>query len=74
MKIIDINNKEREALSIKRVTHQIPDAVKGGIATTKEYVEVIIIGKTGRKWTEWYPFEKFAVMNPKLVMKNADPI
>ena len=74
MKIIDINNKEREALSIKRVTHQIPDAIKGGIATTKEYVEAVIIGKTGRTWTEWYPFEKFAIMNPDLVIENANSI
>ena len=68
MKIIDINGKEREAVLIKRITHQIPDAVKGGIAATKEYVEVVIVGKTGRKWTEWYPLEKFVVMNPALVI------
>jgi len=68
MKIIDINGKEREALSIKRMTQQIPDAVNGGIATTKEYVEVVIIGQTGRTWTEWYPFEDFVVKNPDLVI------
>ena len=74
MKIIDINGKEREALSVKRITHQIPDVVKGGIATTKEYVEVIIIGRTSRQWTEWYPLEKFVVMNPTLVIENADSV
>ena len=68
MKIIDINGKEREALSAKRIAHQIPDAVKGGIAATKEYIEVVIQGKTGRIWVEWYPFERFAVMNPDLVI------
>jgi len=68
MKVIDINGKEREALSIKRIIQQIPDAVNGGIATTKEYIEVVIIGKTGRTWTEWYDFEKFVVMNPDLVI------
>ena len=66
MKIVDINGKEREALSVKQITQQIPDAVNGGIATTKEYIEVVIIGKTGRIWTEWYPFEKFCVMNAHL--------
>lgn len=56
-------------MSIKRMTQQIPDVVNGGIATTKEYVEVVIIGKTGRTWKEWYPLEKFVVMNPNLVIK-----
>ena len=68
MKVIDINGEEREVLSIKRMVQQIPDAVNGGIATTKEYIEVVIIGKTGRTWTEWYPFEQFVVLNPDLVI------
>ena len=67
-KIIDINGKERNVSSIKRITQQIPDAVNGGIATTKEYIEAVIIGQTGRTWKEWYPFEKFVVMNPNLVI------
>lgn len=74
MKIIDINNKEREALSVKRITHQIPDAVKGGIATTKEYAEVVIIGKTGRKWIEWYTLEEFVAINPNVVVENANRV
>lgn len=69
MKIIDINGKERNVKSVKRMTHQIPDAVNGGIATTQVFVEVVIIGRTGREWTEWYPFGKFAVMNPDLVVE-----
>ena len=68
MKIIDINGKERNVQSIKRITQQIPDAVKGGIATTREYIEVVIVGKTGRRWTEWYPFEQFVVLNPDVVI------
>jgi len=68
MEIVDINGKKRNALSAKKIAHQIPDAVNGGIATTKLYVEVIIIGCSGRTWKEWYPFEKFVVMNPELVI------
>jgi hypothetical protein len=64
MKIIDINGKEREVLSVKIITQQIQDAVNGGIATTKEYVEVVIKGKTGRVWKEWYPVEDFKRLNP----------
>lgn len=67
MRIVDINGKEREVVSIKRITQQIPDAVNGGIATTKEYIEVAIVGKT-RNWTEWYPLEQFVVKNPDAVI------
>jgi len=69
MKIIDINGKEREVLSVKRMTQQITDAVNGGVATTKEYVEVVIKGKTGRVWKEWYPIEDFKRYNPKVEVK-----
>jgi len=71
MKIVDINGKKREVLSIKKVTLQIPDRVNGGIATTKDYVEVVIQGKN-RTWTEWYPLEDFQSMNPDLVLDNAN--
>lgn len=63
MEIVDINGRKREALSLKRITQQIPDAINGGIATTKEYVEAEILGKTGRVWKEWYPLECFLAMN-----------
>jgi len=69
MKVIDVNGKIREVQSIKRITQQIPDAVNGGIATTKEYIEVVIVGKSGRRWVEWYPYEQFVVMNPEVVIK-----
>jgi len=64
MKIIDINGKEREVVSIKKINHQIRDAVHGGVFTTKEYVEVEVQGKTGRVWKEWYPIEDFRKLNP----------
>lgn len=64
MKIIDINGREREVISIKVVTEQIPDAINGGIAATKKFVEVVIKGRTGRTWKEWYPLEEFKEKNP----------
>jgi len=67
VEIIDINGKRRNVSSIKRKTVQILDAVNGGIATTKEYIEVAIVGKT-RNWTEWYTLEQFAVKNPDVVI------
>jgi len=67
VEIIDINGKKRTVSSIKRKTVQILDAVNGGIATTKEYIEVAIVGKT-RNWIEWYPLEHFVVKNPDAVI------
>ena len=65
MKIIDVNGREREAVSVKRVSHEIPDALHGGIAATAEYVEAEIQGRM-RIWTEWYPLEEFRTANPKV--------
>jgi len=67
--IIDVNGKTRTVLSIKKIAVPIPNAVTGDVFTTKEYVEVIIIGKSGRRWVEWYPYERFVVLNPKMVIK-----
>jgi len=69
MKVIDVNGKERDVASIKRMSQQIPDVVNGGIAAAKEYVEVEIIGRTGRRWKEWYPLEDFRKQNPDVVVK-----
>ena len=68
MDIIDINGKKRKVQSIKRMTQQIPDAVKGGIAATRIYIEVVIQGKTGRVWKEFYPLEDFERLNPNVVI------
>ena len=69
MRVVDVNGKERNAISVKKITTQIPDSVNGGIAATKEYVEVVIQGKTGRVWKEWYPIEDFRRKNPTVVIK-----
>lgn len=68
MKIIDINGKEREVLSIKRVAYEIRSALNGEPIGNREYVEVVIQGKTGRTWKEWYPIEDFKEKNPNIVI------
>ena len=67
MKITDVDGKEREVLSLKRITHQIPDAIGGGIATTSEYIEVVIKGNF-RNWTQWYPIAEFRKRNPTMMV------
>jgi len=68
MKVIDINGKEREVQSIKRITFPIRNAITGDTFSNREYIEVVIVGKTGRRWTEWYPYEQFVVLNPDVVI------
>ena len=68
MEIIDVNGTKRNADSIKKVVCKVHDAVNGVELTDKTYIEVRIVGRTGRVWTEWYPFEKFVVLNPNLVI------
>lgn len=67
MKIVDPEGKEREVLSIKRISHQVVDAIHKGQFIQTELVEVVIKGKT-RQWVNWYPLEKFAVANPDVVI------
>ena len=67
MKIVDMNGKEREALSLKIVSHQIPDAIGGGIAVVVQYVEAQVQGKHRKgTWIEWYPLVEFQINNPKI--------
>ena len=67
VKIIDLGGKEREVLLLKRITHQIPDVIGGGIAVASEYVEVVIKGNF-RVWTQWYPLAEFRERNPTVVI------
>ena len=71
MEIIDVNGTKRNAKSIKKVVCKVHDAINGDEFMDKTYIEAQIVGKTGRVWTEWYPFERFVVMNPNLVIENA---
>lgn len=67
MKIIDPEGKEREILSIKKISHQVVDAVHNGQFIQTELVEVMIQGRT-RRWVNWYPLEEFVRMNPTIVV------
>jgi hypothetical protein len=62
MKIIDENGKERSAVSLKKIKHNIPDKVNGGYLQ-EEFVEAMIEGKHGT-WKEWYHLPKFRQLNP----------
>lgn len=67
MKIIDINGKEREIVSIKRIVNQVSDAVHKGQYINAEYVEVAIKGKH-MTWKAWYPLTDFIDRNPDVVI------
>ena len=64
MKIIDENGKEREAISVKKIVHKIPDAINGGFIE-EEFVEAVIDGKRG-SWKEFYHLPKFKQLNPEV--------
>ena len=68
MKIIDINGKLRTILSIKKVVSPIRNAITGDTFSNREYVEVVIVGKSGRVWKEFYPLEDFERLNPNVVI------
>ena len=67
MKIIDPEGKEREILSMKRINHQVVDAIHKGEFIQTELVEVKIKGKT-RTWVNWYSLEDFVRKNPMMVV------
>jgi len=61
LRIIDINGKEREVESVKKLMYGHPD--KDGVPREDPYVEVMIIGRT-RRWKEWWPYSEFKKYNP----------
>jgi hypothetical protein len=69
VKIIDINGNEREVKNITKVEHARYSSLDGedyNEVDNVPYVEVIIVGKFGREWVEWYPLEEFKKKNPKV--------
>lgn len=70
LKIIDVNGKERNASTLKKVVYKVHDAVHKNELIDKTYIEAQIIGKNGRTWITWFPFEEFVVANPNLVMEK----
>lgn len=64
MMILDCNGKQKEALSLRVITHEVQDAVNKGAIPSK-YVEAVIKGQNRPEtWTEWYPLVEFQVNNP----------
>lgn len=69
MKIIDCNGKERTAKSVKVIAHEYRNAISDSdneVLGETDYAEVVIIGKTKREWTEWYPLNEFKENNPDI--------
>jgi len=62
MKITDINGKEREVEYCKEIAHEVVD--KDGNPVNEQYIEVVIIGHSGRRWKEWYSLKEFLKFNP----------
>ena len=62
MKIIDLNGKEREVSSIKKINHDAIDSITGE-KVPETFVEVMIVGHNSN-WPEWWPLEDFKELNP----------
>lgn len=70
MRIIDCNKREKEAVSLKVVTHKVKDVINGGDILEK-YVEALIKGRNRKAtWIEWYPLEEFKRNNPDIKIKG----
>lgn len=62
-RVVDLNDKERNVRTIKKIDHTVPDVVDGG-EVAQPFVEVLIVGKT-RDWVEWWPLKDFEKSNPE---------
>ena len=62
--IIDINNRHRNINTIKRIRHQIRDAISGELIG-EDYVEVTVVGRF-RNWKQFYPLKEFKRVNPNI--------
>lgn len=67
MKVIDPKGKEREAVSLKLVSHSMPDTQHPGQHMNVPLVEVVIRGKT-LQWKDWYRLDEFKKLNPNVVI------
>jgi hypothetical protein len=66
MTIMGLNGKEIEILSIKRITHKIPDVMNKTLIDTI-FIEVIVKGKNRiATWKEYFTLEEFKKLNPKV--------
>ena len=67
--IIDINDNERKVKSITKVEHDRYSSLDGADYEKVDnvpYVEVVVVGKSGREWPEWYVLEEFKKKNPRI--------
>ena len=66
MIIIDSNKKEKNAVTLKVITHEVVDAVNKGAIPT-QFVEAVIKGRyRPETWVEWYPLIEFKENNPSI--------
>ena len=66
MIIIDGNKREKNAISLKVITHEVRDAINKGAIPT-QFVEAVIKGKhRDGTWIEWYPLTEFRENNPRV--------
>ena len=66
MRIVDQNGKEKEAISLRMITHEVRDAINKGVVPAK-YVEAVIKGRNRPgTWTEFYPLVEFQINNPTI--------
>ena len=64
MIVLDGNRKEKNAISLKIVNHDIRDAINKGAIPT-QFVEATIKGRHRvETWVEWYPLLEFRKNNP----------
>jgi len=64
--IIDSNHREKNAISLKVITHEVSDAINKGTIPT-QFVEAVIKGKhRNGTWVEWYPLAEFRENNPSI--------
>jgi hypothetical protein len=64
--ILDGNGKEKNAISLKVVSHDVRDAINKGAIPT-QFVEAVIKGRhRAGTWVEWYPLSEFRKNNPSI--------
>ena len=66
MMILDGNRREKNAITLKVITHEVRDAINKGAIPTK-FVEAVIKGRhRAGTWVEWYPLSEFRKNNPDI--------
>ena len=61
MKIIDINEREREVENVKLVDRD-----------AQAWVQVLIARNNGTSYLEWYPVDDFKAKNPDVIIQGEE--